>query len=138
MKSVEGRIKSVMCLKVESGEDVLISLQNEVTRRGVRSGIILNGIGSVSAFHTHVVKTTNLPPGPIFLKKEGPYDISAMNGFVIDGRVHSHIIISSLEETYSGHLEEGTIALTFCAITVVDISDASISDFDDFPGRIRR
>jgi predicted DNA-binding protein with PD1-like motif len=127
MKSVYTNIKQVLCVKIESGEDILETLQKEVSRRGISSGIILNGIGSVSRYHLHVVETTNLPPGDLHYQAEGAFDVDAANGFVIDGKLHVHMVVSNDRHTYGGHLEPGTVALTFCTVTIAETPESPFS-----------
>ncbi len=122
--------------KVEAGEDILGALQREVDSNGIREGAFLSGIGSVSQLRIHVVKSTELPPGNTKVEAVGPFDLNSVSGLVIDGRVHAHIVLSNTESTISGHLEERTIALTFCSLLFMETSTAaSLDTLDDFPGK---
>jgi hypothetical protein len=82
-----------------------------------------------------VVKTTNLPPGDVFFKGEGAFDIIALSGFILNGRVHAHITFSDTEKAMGGHLEEGTRVLTFCMVALADTPAANLSDWDRFQAR---
>ncbi len=123
------------CIKIESGEDILTTLQIGIDSLNITHGVILNGIGSVSAYRLHVIKTTEIPPGNTFFSGSGPYDVDCMNGFVIGGKVHAHIAISNDSGTIGGHLEEGTIAHTFCVITVLNTSASALDGLDHFKGK---
>src|SRR5207245_2743246 len=59
-------IKRVLVARLNPGDDLLRSLAELVRQNEIRSGVILNGIGSLSRYHVHVVKTTQLPPGDTF------------------------------------------------------------------------
>ena len=62
----------------------------------------------------------------------GPADILGMNGYVLNGRVHPHITLSSGEHAFGGHLEPGTNVFTFALVTVGILStDADFSRLDD-------
>ncbi len=71
-----------------------------------------------------------MPPGNIFFGDQGPYDIIAVTGLVVDGDIHAHIAISDAERAVGGHLEEGCIVLTFAVVTLLEIPDARITGWD--------
>lgn len=119
-------------VRLESHEDVLEELRRAVEESGIRNGVILSGIGSLSRYHVHVVKTTNLPPGDTFWGEEGPYDILNINGLILEGRVHAHITFSNTESAMGGHMEEGCTVLTFCFITLMETPDTSFAEWDSF------
>ncbi|MBW3624847.1 MAG: DNA-binding protein [Armatimonadetes bacterium] len=122
----------IVMVRLESHEDVLIALRQAVEESGIRNGVILSGIGSLSRYHVHVVKTTNLPPGDVFWGEEGPYDILNVNGLILDGRVHAHLTLSNTEHALGGHMEEGCRVLTFCFIALLDTPGASYAEWDRF------
>jgi uncharacterized protein len=123
-------VTRLVTIRLNPGDDVLLSLREAVQKAGIRSGVILNGIGSLTHYHVHVVKTTNLPPGDVFWKGEGPFDILQITGFVIDGRVHAHLTFSNTEMAMGGHMEEGCRVLTFSLITIAETPEASFTDWD--------
>src|SRR5688500_18703495 len=84
-------------VRLDPGDDVLDSLKAVVRDRGIRNATFVSGVGSLDRYHVHVVKTTNLPPGDTYFRGEGPYDILAVTGLVIDGKVHGHITFSNTE-----------------------------------------
>ena len=123
-------VTRLVTIRLNPGDDVLLSLREAVQKAGIRSGVILNGIGSLTHYHVHVVKTTNLPPGDVFWRGEGPFDILQITGFVIDGRVHAHLTFSNTEMAMGGHMEEGCRVLTFSLITIAETPEASFTDWD--------
>ncbi len=125
-------VKRVLMVRMSNGDDLLKSLQQAVKENGIKNGAILSGLGSATAYHVHVVETTKLPPGDVFFKEDGPYDIISITGLVIDGRVHAHITLSNTEKALGGHLEEGTKVLTFCVVTIAETPDAEYTDWDSF------
>ena len=117
-------------LRLDPGEDVLLSLRAAVAEHGIRSGSFLSGVGSLDRYHFHVVETTNMPPGNTFVRGEGPFDILAVTGFVIEGRVHAHITLSNAEIAMGGHLEEGCRVLTFGVILLAETTGADFTGWD--------
>ena len=119
-------------VRLETQEDVLISLRKAVEESGIQNGLILSGIGSLSCYQVHVVETTNMPPGDIFFGEEGPYDILNVNGMILEGRVHAHITFSNTDRAMGGHLEEGCRVLTFSVIALMETPGVSYAGWDSF------
>jgi len=109
-------------IKLNSGVDILEGLEQEIKKAGIKNGVILVGIGSTTCYHIHVVKTTNLPPGNVYFKKDEPFDVVNMQGYIFDGRIHGHISLSDAKtgSQFGGHLEPGCKVLTFCVITILE------------------
>jgi uncharacterized protein len=116
--------------RLNPGDDLLLALTEAARQNNLRSSVILNGIGSLSRYHVHVVKTTNLPPGDVFFEGEGPFDILNVTGFILDGRVHAHLSFSNTEKAMGGHLEEGCRILTFAVVTLAETPDVSLAGWD--------
>lgn len=117
-------------IRLNPDDDVLLSLREWVTLHSIQNATFVSGVGSLSSYHAHVVETTNLPPGNIFFKGEGAYDILTLTGMVVDGKVHAHIGFSDDKIAMGGHLEEGCTVLTFSVITAVELGDVRISGWD--------
>jgi uncharacterized protein len=119
-----------VALRLDPGEDVLLSLRAAVEEQGIRNAAILSGVGSLDRYHFHVVKTTNMPPGNTFVEGEGPFDILAVTGLVVDGKVHAHITFSNTELAMGGHLEEGCRVLTFAVVVMAEALDVELTGWD--------
>ena len=132
MQSRKIALRDVIVLKLENGEDILEALEAAVSEHGITHAMILGGVGSVTSYHVHVVETTNLPPGNVYMKNEGAYDVVSMSGLVMDGRVHSHIMLTDEGSAVGGHLEPGCTVLTFCIITIGITDGDSLKDLDKY------
>ena len=119
-----------VALRLDPGEDVLLSLRAAVEEQGIRNAAILSGVGSLDRYHFHVVKTTNMPPGNTFVAGEGPFDILTVTGLVVDGKVHAHITFSNTELAMGGHLEEGCRVLTFAVVVIAEALDVELAGWD--------
>jgi uncharacterized protein len=117
-------------LRLDPGEDVLLTLRAAVVELGIRNAAILSGVGSLDRYHFHVVKTTNMPPGNTFVRGEGPFDILTITGLVVDGEVHAHITFSNTELAMGGHLEEGCRVLTFAVVVMAEALDVDLTGWD--------
>ena len=117
-------------LRLDPGEDVLLTLRAAVVELGIRNAAILSGVGSLDRYHFHVVKTTNMPPGNTFVRGEGPFDILTVTGLVVNGEVHAHITFSNAELAMGGHLEEGCRVLTFAVVVMAEALDVDLTSWD--------
>jgi len=130
MKTQTAAIRRLIVVRFNPGEDLLQSLREAVHENGIKHGLILSGLGSLSRYHVHVVKTTNMPPGDTFFEGEGPFDILTLTGAILDGRVHAHITFSNTEKALGGHLEEGCQVLTFALATLAETDKSDFTDWD--------
>jgi uncharacterized protein len=119
-----------VAVRLDPGEDVLLSLRAAVKEQGIRDAAILSGVGSLDRYHFHVVQTTNMPPGNSFVQGEGPFDILTVTGLVVDGEVHAHITFSNTELAMGGHLEEGCRVLTFAVVVMAEALDEDLAGWD--------
>jgi predicted DNA-binding protein with PD1-like motif len=119
-----------VAVRLDPGEDVLLSLRAAVKEQGIRDAAILSGVGSLDRYHFHVVQTTNMPPGNSFVQGEGPFDILTVTGLVVDGQVHAHITFSNKELAMGGHLEEGCRVLTFAVVLIAEALNVDITGWD--------
>jgi predicted DNA-binding protein with PD1-like motif len=117
-------------LRLNPNDDVLLELRRWVADHAIQNAAFVSGVGSLKAYHAHVVETTNLPPGNIFFKGEGAYDILTLTGHVVNGKVHAHIGWSDDKIAMGGHLEEGCIVLTFAIVTVVELGNVDVTEWD--------
>ena len=130
MLTKSAEIGRLVLVRMNSGEDVLESLQAAAAESGLRNGVILSGAGSLKSYRVHVVETTNLPPGNILFDGEGAYDILTLTGAIIDGRVHAHATFSNAEKAMGGHVHEGCAILTFGIAVIAETPDADLTDWD--------
>lgn len=117
-------------LRLDPGEDVLLSLREAVNEQKIRNAAVLSGVGSLDRYHFHVVQTTNMPPGNTFVHGEGPFDILTITGLIVDGEVHAHITFSNTELAMGGHLEEGCRVLTFAVVLMAEALEVNLVGWD--------
>jgi predicted DNA-binding protein with PD1-like motif len=114
----------VEIIKMHPGTDMLEGLNSAINERNIKNAVILAGIGSVTDYHFHVVSDRNLPPANEFSKAACAMDLIAVQGYIINKRVHAHITLADENNTVGGHLEPGTKALTFFIITLGVLPDS--------------
>jgi predicted DNA-binding protein with PD1-like motif len=121
-------INNLLFIRLNPGDDILSGIREAVEKNGIKNAVILSGVGSVVSHHFHVVASSVNPPKEEFTKGDKPADIVNINGFIINGRVHSHIIHTDKDIAYGGHLEIGVKVLTFTVITLAEVD----VDFDQW------
>jgi len=129
--ALAGRFERVLVLRFKFDADLLAGLERTVKEEKIRNAVILAGAGSVRGYQIHTVSNRTFPSKNVFIKDpEAPADIVAMNGYVIDGRVHAHLTMTDPDRAFGGHLEPGTKVFTFAVVTVgvfapgIDLSKA--------------
>jgi len=122
-------IKNLIFIRLNPGDDLLAALQEGAKKHNIKNAVILCGIGSARSHHFHVVGTRENPPRNDFVRAEKASDIAGITGYIIEGRVHAHIIHSDTEIAFGGHLENGVEALTFAILTLAEV-DYDFTGFD--------
>src|SRR5947209_4641262 len=109
VQSIPTQFERVLVLRFKYDTDLLAGLEQAVKQNKIRNGVILNGFGSVRNYQVHQVSNRTLPSKNMFVKDAAaPADIAAMSGFILNGRLHHHITLSSPAKAIGGHLEPGT------------------------------
>ncbi|MFC2113497.1 PPC domain-containing DNA-binding protein [Bacteroidota bacterium] len=131
--TVTTEFERIEIIRMRPGTDMLEGLNTAIKENNIKNAVILAGIGSVTDYHFHVVSDKNLPPAEEFPKASVPMDLTSVQGYILNGRVHAHITLSDENSMIGGHLEPGTKALTFFIITIGIISDSlEIENFDNY------
>lgn len=120
-------------IRMRPGTDMLEGLNSAIESNKIKNAVILAGIGSVTDYHFHVVSDKNLPPAEEYPMASVPMDLTSVQGYIIDGRVHAHITLSDENSMVGGHLEPGTKALTFFIFTLGVLPDSlDITQLDNY------
>jgi len=131
--TVASNFSKIIVVRLKVGTDLLDGLQKAVKQENIKNAVILSGVGSLTSYRVHVVDSTTFPVKEAFPTAEGPQDLLNVNGYVIDGRVHAHVIFSDQTKAMGGHLEPGTNVYTFAIITLGILPDgANLARFDDW------
>lgn len=120
---ISSEFSKIEIIRMPSGSDMLEGFNKAIKEKNIKNAVILAGIGSVTDYHFHVVSDKNLPPAEEFPKGSVAKDLTSVQGYILNGRVHAHITLSDENSVIGGHLEPGTKALTFFIITVGILPD---------------
>jgi len=131
--ALHGQFSRILVLRFKYDTDLLAGLERKVKEEKIKNAVILAGAGSVRNYNFHVVSNRTFPSKNIYVTDPtGPADIASMNGYVIDGRVHTHLTMTNADRAFGGHLEAGTTVYTFAVVTLgVFADDVDLSRVDD-------
>jgi len=122
-------VKNLIFVRLNPGDDLLAALEQAAKEHNIKNAVILCGIGSARSYHFHVVGTRENPPRNDFVKGEKASDIASISGFIVEGRVHAHIVHSDTESAFGGHLHHGVEVLTFAILTLAEV-DYDFTGYD--------
>ncbi len=131
--SVTSHFDRIEIVRMKPGTDMLEGLKKFINEKNIKNAVILTGIGSVTDYHYHVVSDKNLPPAEEDPKASVAMDLIAMQGYIMNKRIHAHITLSDENSVVGGHLEPGTKALTFFILTIGILpDDLEIENLDNY------
>lgn len=120
-------LSRLLILRVDPGEDVLKSIRRFLRDADVRQAVVLGGYGTLVAYHLHWVMHNRIPTENLFRQGEGGIEILAMNGMVVDGEPHIHVVLSTPDGAFGGHLEPGCIVYVLCEVFFAEVEGSSLS-----------
>ena len=135
MKICDVKAKDLAALRLDPEEDLLLALRRYVELKNVKNAVIVSGVGSLRSYHYHLVDDTQIPPREIFLKDNRPCDIMNVAGMILEGKVHAHISLGDGDKMFGGHLEEGSLVLTFASIIIMEVTNEFAPGWD-VPGKL--
>jgi len=121
----------LVVINLERGDLLLESIRAELDRLGIRDAVITSAIGSLSKVVLH--RVTGFEPKPVdeFVTLEKPMELASLQGVVLDGHPHFHMVVSDLGQAYTGHLEEGTTVLYLVEISLLELKNAGLKRVPD-------
>jgi uncharacterized protein len=130
---VSTKFERVVLFRFKYDTDLLAGLQSMVKQQGIKNAVILAAAGSVRNYQVHAVSTRNFPSSDVFVRDPtAPADIIGMNGYILNGRVHAHMTLSTGDRAFGGHLEPHTNVFTFAIVTIGVLDSAiDLNRFDD-------
>jgi len=135
---LSGKFDRVLVIRAKNKTDLLTEMEKQVKAQNIKNAVILSGIGSVRGYRFHNVAGRDYPVPDMFVSAPNtPADFIGMNGYVVNGVIHSHIILALGDNkgtTVSGHLEKGTEVLTF-AIVTLGVMNTDLGRVDDLTYR---
>ncbi len=131
--AISGEFERVVVFRFKHQADLLAGITELVKKEGIENAVILSGIGSVRNSHVHAVSNRTFPSKNRYVKDSGaPADIVSVNGYIIDGRVHAHMTLTTGDDAFGGHIEPDNNVFTFAIVTLGVFADGiDLSKVDD-------
>jgi predicted DNA-binding protein with PD1-like motif len=136
----KGRIDRIVMGKLRMNIDLLQGIEELVKTEGVRTGVILSGVGALEKAIFRNLKV--LPPDfkienhhRLYLVLEQPMEIVSLTGWIATGEeggaeVHAHFSASTVMEdgvvTLGGHLVPGTLTSIKVVIAIGVVEETNI------------
>ena len=118
----------VIVMNLSKGELVLENIKEELAKSGVRNAILTSGIGSLRRISIHGIKETTDQPSDYFIDECKPVELGSMQGLVLDGQPHIHIVANEPDGTvYVGHLEPGCEVQFLIELSFIEIKDMDLT-----------
>jgi len=122
--AIGGQFERILILRFKYQADLLAGLEQMVKQHKIRNAVILAGAGSLRGYHVHSVSNRTFPSKNLYVKDPTtPCDIASMNGYIVDGKVHAHMVLTNEEKAFGGHVEAGNSVFTFAVVTVGVLRD---------------
>ncbi len=122
----------IVILRFKYKADVLAGLEEMAKKENIRNAVFLSALGSVRGYQIHQVSNRTFPSQDTFVANPTqPADLVSMNGYVVNGRIHAHVTLSTPDGAMAGHLEPGTTVFTFVVVTLGVMNDTDLSKVDD-------
>ena len=116
----------VIVIHLGKGELLLESIQRALEEQGIKNAVLLSAIGSLRKLSMHIImddKATNN-----FLVVEKPFELCSMQGLVLDGVPHFHMVCSAPgNESFCGHVEPGCEVQYLMEIALMEVRDMDLT-----------
>ena len=128
MKSFTGKeFGRVLIMHLGKGELFLESVQSEIDRLGIKNGILVSCIGSLRKAVLHIITTTEDISTDQFITIEDPIEVSAVQGLILNGEPHFHLVISDTHRAYTGHLENGCEVQYLIELAIIELANLELA-----------
>lgn len=130
MENFVGNPYKTHLIQLMPGEDLLKGIEEAIRKEHIRNAFIVSGLGTLDACTMHVVTTMTFPvQNEMQYWKDVPIGVSAMNGSVIEGEPHVHMVMSTYtgdKQTYTGHVEYGCRVLCRMEVMIVEFDGLTL------------
>ena len=118
----------VIVLPLGKGELLLETISEELKKSGVNNAILTSGIGSLCKLEAHAIGATSDQPCDYYISEEKPIELGGMQGSVLNGVPHIHMVCSAPGgETFVGHLEPGCRVQYLVEMSFIEVKDMQLT-----------
>ncbi len=109
-------------IDLKRDELLLESIEAVLKKYDIENAVVSSAIGSLQKAVFHRVTGMEKEPVDEFVTVEKPLELASLQGFILNGHPHIHMVTSDLEQTYTGHLENGTKVLYLVEICLTELT----------------
>ena len=91
-----------MILNLKRDDLLLETIEKELKKSGIRNALLTSAIGSLQKVVLHRVVGTGREPEDEFVTLEKPMELASLQGMVLDGKAHFHMVVSDVEHPIQG------------------------------------
>lgn len=118
-----GVAAEMILLRFDPRERLLEGLREAIRAEGIRMGLVVSGIGTLSDCRIHQA-IAGYPPNLMtrhqeYLELKGSYEIASIQGIIADGEPHLHITVCEGDRTVAGHLEDGCVVMGVAEVAIL-------------------
>jgi uncharacterized protein len=118
-----GLTSELILVRFDPGERLLEGLCDVIRAEGIRQGLVISGIGTLSDCRLHQA-IAGYPPNLMtrhqeYLELKGSYEIASIQGIIADGEPHLHITVCEGRQTIAGHLEDGCVVMGVAEVAIL-------------------
>lgn len=124
----------LITVSLQRGEMLLEGIQQAIEETGIRDAAVVSCIGTLSSLTWHRVTTLEAKPREEYPTVRGPLELCAVQGLVVEGVPHFHIVCSDQNGTYAGHLEPGCEVLYLAEIVLLELTGKPLRRVTDENG----
>jgi predicted DNA-binding protein with PD1-like motif len=98
----------VWIVRFDRGDDMLESFNDFLRQNDISDGAVVSGIGTFDQCRMHFIPTID-DPAKIEIKewRNTPLELASVSGIVANGEAHLHMVISTIDRAWGGHMEPG-------------------------------
>ncbi len=124
----------LITVSLRRGEMLLEGIREAIREAGIRDAAVVSCIGTLSSLTWHRVTTLEDKPREEYPTVRGPLELCALQGMVVEGVPHLHIVCSDQNGTYAGHLEPGCEVLYLAEVVLLEFSGKPLHRVKDSNG----
>lgn len=119
--------KRIWVVRIDPGEDVLISIKEFIAENNIKQGMVIMGYGTLAKVNMHWVCNNQWPPENNYHEWEGGIEIMGLDGMIVDGNPHIHFTASTMAGAFGGHMEEGCITYVLCEVGIMELEGVQMT-----------
>jgi uncharacterized protein len=115
-------------LSFDDGDLLLESIRECCKEHGIENGVILSCVAAIKTAKVHYIQHSEYPPTDITHSIDLPMEMTSMSGLIVDFEPHIHIgLVNGINNSFGGHLEEGTCVAYRGEIAIMKCLDADLT-----------